>query len=69
MVEECRELLLTVTLQDSSSDKWLLLPDQTGGYTVCGVYDLLTSQEQPHLHKNLELIWHKQVTLKVSIFA
>ncbi|XP_024635971.1 uncharacterized protein [Medicago truncatula] len=32
LVEECRELLLTVTLQDSSSDRWLWLPDQTGGW-------------------------------------
>jgi hypothetical protein len=33
------------------------------------VYDLLTTQDQPHLHQNSELIWHKQVPLKVSIFA
>ena len=33
------------------------------------MYDLLTSQEQSHLHLNLELIWHKHVPLKVSIFA
>jgi len=59
LVEECRELLLTVTLQNSSSDRWLWLPDHNGGYSVCGVYDLLISQEQPHLHQNLELIWHK----------
>ncbi|KEH32906.1 hypothetical protein MTR_3g011275 [Medicago truncatula] len=59
-VEECRELLLTLTLQDSSSDRWLWLPDQTGGYTIRGVYDMLTSQEQPMLHQNMELIWHKQ---------
>jgi hypothetical protein len=69
LVEECRELLLTVTLQDSSSDRWLWLLDPNGGYSVRGVYDLLTSQEQPHLHQSLELIWHKQAPLKVSIFA
>jgi len=69
LVEECRELLLTVTLQDSSSDRWLWLPDQIGQYSVCGVHDLLTAQAQPDLHQNSELIWHKQVPLKVSIFA
>jgi len=69
LLEECRELLLTVTLQDSSTDRWLWLLDHIGGYSVRGVYDLLTSHEQPHLHQNLELIWHKQVPLKVSIFA
>jgi len=50
LVEECRELLLTVTLQVSSSDRWLWSPDHIGGYSVYGVYDLLTSQEQPHVH-------------------
>ena len=68
-MEERRDLLLTVTLQVSSSDRWIWLPDQSGGYTVRGVYDLLTSQEQPLLQQNLELIWHKQVPLKVSIFV
>ncbi len=69
LVEECRDLLLTVTLQEDSSDRWLWLPDQSGGYTVRGAYDMLTVQDHPLLHQNLELIWHKQVPLKVSIFA
>lgn len=43
MIEECRDLLLTVTLQDDSSDMWLWLPDQSGGYTVRGVYDMVDS--------------------------
>ena len=30
---------------------------------------MLTVQDHPLLHKNLELIWHKKVPLKVSIFA
>jgi hypothetical protein len=30
---------------------------------------MLTSQEQPQLHPSMELIWHKQVPLKVSILA
>jgi hypothetical protein len=45
------------------------LPDQSGGYTVRGVYDMLTAQEQPLIQQNMELIWHKQVPLKVSIFS
>jgi len=36
---------------------------------VRGVYDMLTSQEQPYIHQNMELIWHKQVPLKVSVLA
>ena len=69
MVEECRVLLLTVSLWESVANRWLWLPDQDGGYSVRGVYDMLTSQEQPQLHSNMELIWHKQVPLKVSILA
>jgi len=30
---------------------------------------MLTTQEQPQLLTNMELIWHKQVPLKVSILA
>ena len=51
------------------ANRWLWLPDQDGGYSVRGVYDMLTSQEQPQLHPNMELIWHKQVPLKVFILA
>ena len=69
LVEECMTLLLTVSLQKSSIDRWLWLPDQGGGYSVRGVYGMLTSQEHPQLHPNMELIWHKQVPLKVSILA
>ncbi|XP_039682874.1 uncharacterized protein [Medicago truncatula] len=54
---------------ESVSDRWLWLPDQGGGYSVRGVYDMLTSQEQPQLHSSMDLIWHKQVPLKVSILA
>ncbi|XP_024640828.1 uncharacterized protein [Medicago truncatula] len=69
LVEECRALLLTVSLQDSVLDRWLWLPNHDDGYSVRGVYDMLTSQEQPQLHHNVDLIWHKQVPLKVSILA
>ena len=55
LVEECRVLLLTVSLQESVADTWLWLPDQDGGYLVREVYDMLTSQEQPQLHPNMEL--------------
>jgi len=51
------------------ADRWLWLPDQDGGYSVRGVYDMLTTQEQPQLHPNMELIWHKQAPLKISILA
>jgi len=45
------------------------LPDQSGGYMVRSVYDLLTAQDHLLNQQNLEVIWHKHVSLKVSIFA
>ena len=32
-------------------------------------YQLLTSQDTPHVAHAVALIWHKQVPLKISIFA
>lgn len=37
LVEGCRDLLLTVSLQESETDRWLWLPDQIRGYIVRGV--------------------------------
>jgi len=47
--------------------QWHLNP--TKGYSVRGVYDMLASQEHAQMQSDLDLIWHKQVPLKVSIFA
>jgi len=69
MVAECRALLLDVSLFPNISDRWLWLPDPPGGYTVHGVYDLLTTQVAPLVEPAAELVWHQQVPLKVSVFA
>jgi len=45
------------------------LPDPIGGYSVRGAYDLLTAVDYPHVESALDLVWHRQVPLKVSIFA
>lgn len=45
------------------------LPDQSKGYTVRGAYDLLTSQAPFVLVSAVDLVWHHQVLLKVSVFA
>jgi len=66
---ECRALLLDVSLNSNVSDSWVWLPDPSHGYTVRGAYSLLTSQV-PHVDDSaLDLVWHKQVPFKVSIFA
>ena len=69
LVEECMKLLLNVSLQDTSNDMWQWLLDPNEGYSVRGVYNMLTSHEHPQLHQNMEFIWHKQVPLIVYIFV
>jgi len=40
-----------------------------GGYAVRGAYDILMAGVNPLMDDALELAWHHQVPLKVSIFA
>jgi len=61
--------MLDVSLLHDVSDTWVWLPDPMGGYAVRGAYDLLTGGVNPIMDDALELAWHHQVPLKVSIFA
>jgi len=69
LVEECRALLFDVFLVPNVSDKWVWLPDPAEGYSVRGAYDLLTVGAISQMAMPLELVWHHQVPLKVSVFA
>lgn len=69
LLEECRALLLDVALFHIVSDTWMWLPDPIGGYSVRGAYDLLTVFDNPSVDSALDLVWHRQVPLKISIFA
>jgi hypothetical protein len=68
-LRECQTLLISVTLQVDSLDKRQWRPNPVYGYSVCDAYELLTSQEAVTLGDVEDLLWHKQVPLKVSIFA
>ncbi|MCI10972.1 hypothetical protein A2U01_0032070, partial [Trifolium medium] len=50
-VGECQTLLLNLSLQDQTSDRWQWQPDPDKGYIVRGAYQLLTSQDAV-THKN-----------------
>ncbi|PNY05175.1 cysteine-rich receptor-like protein kinase [Trifolium pratense] len=50
-------------------DLWQWQPNPVRGNSVSDAYQLLTSQHTITLEAVDELIWHKQVPLKVSIFA
>jgi len=69
LLEECRLVLSNVSLQPLSYDVWQWQPDSNDGYSVRGVYDMLTTKEMLLGGQCDYLVWHKQVPLKVSIFA
>jgi len=69
MLGECVTLLCSVSLQSNVTDSWRWLLDPIGGYSVRGAYQLLTSQDNAHVETAADLIWNKQVPLKVSILA
>ncbi|PNX66584.1 receptor-like protein kinase ANXUR2, partial [Trifolium pratense] len=45
LLDECQTLLLPVFLQVESSDRWQWRPDPDTSYSVCGAYQMLTSQD------------------------
>jgi hypothetical protein len=61
MFEECRTLLLDVSLYVDVSDRWCWLPDPTGGYSIRGAYHLLITKAIPMAVSMAEMIWHKHV--------
>jgi len=69
MVVEFSHFVSNVVLQIDVPDRWQWDPDIVGGYTVSGAYHILTAQSDPPDVRLNDLVWHKQVPLKVSIFA
>jgi len=69
LVVECSHLVNNVVLQIDVIDMWHWEPDIAAGYTVSGAYHILTTQTDPPDVGMNNLVWHKQVPLKVTIFA
>ncbi|PNX93679.1 receptor-like kinase [Trifolium pratense] len=69
MLGECQALLLGVSFQAQLPERWLWLHDPDHGYSVRDAYQLLTSQDSVILDACYDLVWHKQVPLKVYILA
>jgi hypothetical protein len=69
MLGECQALLHDFKVQEQEADVWRWRFDPESGYTVSGAYQLLTTQEAVPLDDAADLIWHRQVPLKVSILA
>ncbi|GAU28485.1 hypothetical protein TSUD_294880 [Trifolium subterraneum] len=68
-IGECQALLLNVSLQAHSSDRWLWQWGLDDGYTVRGAYQLLTAHDVIPLGHAAGLIWHSRIPLKVSILV
>ncbi|GAU50875.1 hypothetical protein TSUD_88620 [Trifolium subterraneum] len=66
---ECRTLLLNVVLQPNISDKWVWRHDINNGYSVRDAYTFLTHAASHGADATPDLIWHKQVPMKVSLLA
>jgi hypothetical protein len=60
MLRECQSLLLNISLQAQSSDRWQWQPNPDEGYTVRRAYQLLTSHVSATIDGAENLIWHPQ---------
>jgi len=69
MVGEFILLLASVTLQVNREDKWLSTLKNSNTFTVRSLYDFLTIQLQVELPVDVSSIWHRDVPLKVVVFA
>jgi hypothetical protein len=69
MLRECRSVLANVLLQPNVIDHWVWRHDPSGGYTVRGDYSMLAFKELHDEEAPIDMIWHKQVPLKVSVLA
>lgn len=69
LLVECRTLLHDISFQTHLSDQWQWQLDPVGGYALRGVSQFLTSRNSFTVDSVADLIWHKHVPLKISIFA
>jgi hypothetical protein len=67
MFGEYQVLLHDLLLHAQQLDMWQWQRDPVRGYSVFNAFQLLTSQQHVTLDAVEELVWHKQVPLKVSV--
>jgi hypothetical protein len=66
---ELRSALANFVLQPNIADQWGWRYDPDDGYSVRGAYEILTAQDAQVVVATSDLIWHKQIPLKVSVMA
>jgi hypothetical protein len=69
LLGEFRSVLANFVLQTDVIDRWVWRCDPDGGYSVRGVYKILSALDAQDMADTSTLIWHKQVPLKVSVMV
>ena len=69
MVGELILLLGTVSLQVTREDRWLWTLETSHAFSVRSLYNFLTLQPPAEQPDDASSIWHKDVPLKVVLFA
>jgi len=69
LVGELRLLLDNVNLQVTRNDRWLWRLDSSSNYTVRSAYKYLNDQFHIGSEVQVPVFWHKDVPLKVVLFA
>jgi hypothetical protein len=68
-VSEYCGLLYNIFLQEEVDDKWDWQLDPNKGYTVCGVYNMLTNVDELSRYKFTNISGQKAAPLKVTLFG
>ncbi|AES94437.1 hypothetical protein MTR_5g014380 [Medicago truncatula] len=51
------------------SDRWKWLLDSIHGYPTCGAYCLFTAPDEPVLRDQVDDVWQRNISAKISLFA
>lgn len=68
-VGDIRLLLHNVSLQIDKVDKWMWRLETSSLYSVCSAYKFLNANLHVDLAVSASSLWHKDVPLKVVLFA
>jgi len=68
LVQQCRLLLQNVVLQVDVDDKWKWHLDPVTSYSMKGDH-YLSSPTQQVVNFSSELLWHSEVSVKVSLLV
>lgn len=69
LVGEIKLLLLNVNLQVNKDDWWLWSLENSKSFLVRSVYNYITAQIPTYIVVPVSSLWHKDVPLKVVLFA